>query len=126
MSGVEDKADLPVERLDFSVWHKAAVGGWAEHVCSARVFQTSTCSAIAKASSTSIPRYLTVLSILVWPSKSWTALRLPVRRRSRLPSCVGANVFRIVLGPIQCCQSTRKQGARIAALSCCRRGHDGL
>jgi hypothetical protein len=26
------------------------------------------------------PRYLTVLSILVWPSRSWTALRLPVRR----------------------------------------------
>jgi hypothetical protein len=32
-----------------------------------RVFQTSTCSAIAKASSTSMPRYLTVLSILVCP-----------------------------------------------------------
>jgi len=45
-----------------------AVGGRAEHVGSARVSQTSTCSAIAKASSTSIPRYLTVLSILVWPS----------------------------------------------------------
>jgi hypothetical protein len=30
--------------------------------------------------STSIPRYLTVLSILVWPSRSWTALRLRVRR----------------------------------------------
>ncbi len=54
-------------------WHKPAVGGWAEHVRSARVFQTSTCSAIARASSTSIPRYLKVLSILVWPSRSWTA-----------------------------------------------------
>ena len=52
----------------------------AEHIRSARVFQTSTCSAIARASSTSMPRYLTVLSILVWPSKSWTALRFPVRR----------------------------------------------
>src|SRR5207244_3974057 len=40
----------------------------AEHVCSARVFQTSTCSAMARASSTSMPRYLTVLSILVCPS----------------------------------------------------------
>ena len=47
---------------------------------SARVFQTSTCSAIARASSTSMPRYRTVLSILVCPSRSWTALRLPVRR----------------------------------------------
>src|ERR1700736_680299 len=33
---------------------KAAVGGRAKHVCSARVFQTSTCSAIAEASSTSM------------------------------------------------------------------------
>ena len=57
-----------------------AVKGRAEHFRSARVFQTSTCSAIARASSTSMPRYLTVLSILVCPSRSWTALRLPVRR----------------------------------------------
>ena len=62
------------------LWPVSAVNGRAEHVCSARVFQTSTCSAIARASSTSMPRYLTVLSILVWPSKSWTARRLPVRR----------------------------------------------
>jgi hypothetical protein len=34
---------------------------------------TSTCSAIAMVSSTSMPRYLTVLSIFVWPSKSCTA-----------------------------------------------------
>src|SRR3954447_7653541 len=65
---------------DVRCWPKPAVGGWAEHVRSARVFQTSTCSAIARASSTSMPRYLTVLSILVCPSRSWTALRLPVRR----------------------------------------------
>src|SRR5262245_1209985 len=50
---------------------EAADGQWAEHVRSAPVLQTSTCSAIAKASSTSMPRYLTVLSILVWPSRSW-------------------------------------------------------
>jgi hypothetical protein len=48
----------------FAFWHKPAVRGWAEHVRSARVFQTSTCSAMARASSTSMPRYLTVLSIL--------------------------------------------------------------
>jgi hypothetical protein len=35
--------------------HKPAVRGRAEHVRSARAFQTSTCSAIAKASSTSMP-----------------------------------------------------------------------
>src|SRR5467141_5150953 len=38
-----------------------AVKGRAEHVRSAQVFQTSTCSAIARASSTSMPRYRTVL-----------------------------------------------------------------
>jgi len=41
-------------------------------------FQTSICSAMVNASSTSTPRYRTVLSILVWPSRSWTARRLPV------------------------------------------------
>ena len=34
-------------------------------------------SAMLRASSSSTPRYRTVLSILVWPSKSWTARRLP-------------------------------------------------
>src|SRR5216684_6998408 len=75
------RSDAPLARLKgpacaaigraetFRYWHKPAVGGWAEHVRSAQVFQTSTCSAIARASSTSIPRYLTVLSILVWPSR---------------------------------------------------------
>ena len=62
-------------------WPVSAVNGRAEHVCSAQVFQTSTCSAIARASSISMPRYLTVLSILVWPSKSCTARKLPVRRQ---------------------------------------------
>jgi hypothetical protein len=44
------------------------------------IAQRSTCSAMERASSTSMPRYLTVLSILVWPSNSCTARRLPVRR----------------------------------------------
>ncbi len=61
-------------------WPNSDLNRRAEHVRSAQVFQTSTCSAIARASSTSIPRYLTVLSILVWPSRSSTARRLPVRR----------------------------------------------
>jgi len=39
----------------------------AEQVCSARVIQTSTCSAMARASSPSMPRYRTVLSIFVCP-----------------------------------------------------------
>ena len=51
-------------------WHETAVENRAEHVCSARVLQTSTCSAIARASSTSMPRYLTVLSIFVCPRRS--------------------------------------------------------
>src|SRR5262245_36395126 len=42
--------------------------------------QTSICSAIISASSISIPRYRTVLSILVRPSRNCTALKLPVRR----------------------------------------------
>jgi hypothetical protein len=41
---------------------------------------TSVCSAISRASLTSIPRYRTVLSIFVWPSRSWTARRFFVRR----------------------------------------------
>lgn len=45
-----------------------------------RGFQTSVCSAISRASSTSIPKYRTVLSILVWPSRSCTARRFLVRR----------------------------------------------
>lgn len=44
------------------------------------VGQISTASEIASASSSSTPKYRTVLSILVWPSKSCTARRLPVFR----------------------------------------------
>ena len=40
--------------------------------------QISTPSEMARASSSPTPRYRTVLSILVWPSKSWTALKFPV------------------------------------------------
>src|SRR6476660_5970671 len=46
-------------------WHEAAERRRAENVRSARVIQTSICSAIAMASSTSMPGYLSVLSILV-------------------------------------------------------------
>ena len=46
----------------------------------APVVQTSTCSAMARASSTSMPRYLTVLSIFVCPNSSCTARKLSVRR----------------------------------------------
>jgi hypothetical protein len=42
----------------------------AEVVCSAPMGHTSTYSAISSASSTPIPRYRAVLSILVWPSSS--------------------------------------------------------
>ena len=42
--------------------------------------QISVCSEISKASSTSMPRYLTVDSSLRWPSSSCTARRFFVRR----------------------------------------------
>ena len=55
--------------LDYSfarpVLARLGAMGRAEHVCSARVIQTSTCSAMARASSTSMPRDRTVLSIFV-------------------------------------------------------------
>jgi hypothetical protein len=59
---------------------KPPVKGRAEHFRSAHQVQTPTCSAIASASSTSIPRYRTVLSIFVCPRRSCTARKLPVRR----------------------------------------------
>ena len=62
--------EISADQRAVRFWHETAVEGRAEHVRSARVLQTSTCSAIARASSTSIPRYLTVLSILVCPSRS--------------------------------------------------------
>src|SRR6516225_10628436 len=67
-------------RAQVSYWHEAPLAIRQSNVRSARILQTSTCSAMASASSTSIPRYRTVLSIFLWPSKSWTARRLPVRR----------------------------------------------
>jgi hypothetical protein len=46
---------------DGGSWHDAAGKGAAEQVCSAPVVQTSTSSAIVRASSTSIPRYRTAM-----------------------------------------------------------------
>ena len=43
------------------------------------VSQRSVCLDRTSASSTSIPRYRTVLSNFVRPSRSWQARRLPVR-----------------------------------------------
>ena len=45
----------------------------------ALVHHISVCSAISSASSTSTPRYRTVLSSFVWPNRSCTARRLRVR-----------------------------------------------
>jgi hypothetical protein len=47
----------------FRPWHEAAERRRGENVRSARVIQTSICSTIAMVSSTSMPRYLTVLSM---------------------------------------------------------------
>src|ERR1700730_10149606 len=44
-------------------WHETPLAIGQSNVRSARILQTSTCSAMASASSTSIPRYRTVLSI---------------------------------------------------------------
>ena len=49
-------------------------------ICTGAAAHRSICSAIVRASSTSIPRYRTVLSNFVWPSSSGTARRFPVRR----------------------------------------------
>ena len=68
-----------LQRINQVLAHRAN-SNRAEHVRSAQKFQTSTCSAMASASSTSIPRYRTVLSNFECPSKSWTARRLLVRR----------------------------------------------
>src|SRR5262249_11917006 len=64
-----------LERSDFVRWHDRDGQGGAKLVCFAPAIRTSTCSAIARATSTSIPRYLTVLSILVCPNSSCTARR---------------------------------------------------
>ena len=63
--------------------HKAAIeGGYpCTGACrSHRSIQISVCSEISRASSTSIPRYLTVDSSLEWPSSNCTARRFLVRR----------------------------------------------
>src|SRR5215469_13221624 len=73
----------PIERLGrrrSANGTKAKLKGRQSQFGFAPVVQTSTCSAIARASSTSTPRYLTVLSIFVCPNNSCTARRLPVRR----------------------------------------------
>ena len=75
------------------------------------IIQMSTCSAFARASSTSIPRYRTVLSILVCPRRSCAAAdcRLPkigaalVRRRECVPNRCGSSP----MSAIQCDRSDR-------------------
>jgi hypothetical protein len=59
---------------------RAKLNGGQSQFAFAPVVQTSTCSAMARASSTSMPRYRTVLSILVCPNSNCTARKLPVRR----------------------------------------------
>ena len=58
----EDMSALPPKAVEIA---DIVCRRWAEHFCCAPYLQTSTCSAIARASSTSTPRYRTVLSILV-------------------------------------------------------------
>ena len=97
IAGVRLVADVPVElilldggndRFQVMPIHGGVTGngGWQTQfrlwlLANARSqsrIQISVPSAKVKASSTSTPRYLTVLSIFVWPSKIWTARRFPV------------------------------------------------
>jgi hypothetical protein len=73
-------SDLNWTHRQVSFWHSGDDEEGAKPVGFAPVVQTSTCSAMARASSTSMPRYLTVLSIFVCPNSSCTARKLPVRR----------------------------------------------
>src|SRR5450631_4356629 len=66
-------------------WRNAVRMERAEHVCSARVVQTSTCSAMERASSTSMPRYLTVLSIFLSPARAARRANYRYAGRSGLP-----------------------------------------
>jgi hypothetical protein len=50
-------------------WHEGELKEGQSQVGFAPVVQTSTCSAMARASSTSMPRYLTMLSIFVCPKQ---------------------------------------------------------
>jgi hypothetical protein len=68
-----------LRKPDVSSWHEAAERRRAENVRSARVIQTSICSAIAMASSTSMPRYLTVLEAHL-EGGAWACQSSPVLR----------------------------------------------
>ena len=51
------------------MWHEGEAEEGLSQFGFAPIVQTSACSAMAKASSTSMPRYLTVLSIFVCPNE---------------------------------------------------------
>src|SRR5262249_48007339 len=72
------------QRINVWNWPEAVDGRWAEHVRSALTIQTSTCSAIASASSTSMPRYRTVLSNLL-PARAWRRTFVLDRTRAGAP-----------------------------------------
>ncbi len=72
---LEQNTDIRV--IQVLLGHARPVPGAA---CRAgRLIQSSICSEMVSASSTSTPRYWTVLSILAWPRRIWTARRFPVR-----------------------------------------------
>lgn len=75
-----------------------------------RFDQTSVCSEISKASSTSMPRYLTVDSSLVWPSSNCTA-----RRTSGHFECASKWVLGAPIGSCPCSMA-REPGARTCSL----------
>jgi hypothetical protein len=75
MSALRQRAEVAITSLAVRVWHEPAVGGRAKPVRSAPLFQTSTCS--VRASSTSMQRYRTVLSVLVCPVLLSNAVLFP-------------------------------------------------
>jgi hypothetical protein len=58
-------SDAKKTKLLFFWLRGSAAMGRVEHVCPALVIRMSTCSAVPRASSTSMPRYRTVLNFVV-------------------------------------------------------------
>ena len=83
---VDASLDQSIGLVDWEARHRCRVSGLPDEALlpsgqTARACdQISVCSEISRASSTSMPRYLTVDSSLAWPSSNCTARRFFVRR----------------------------------------------
>ena len=84
-SGTSSPVPLDLTRLDSTklrqeLRRQIAMAYFGNLAAGLSFDQISVCSEISKASSTSMPRYLTVDSSLEWPSSNCTARRFLVRR----------------------------------------------